>query len=161
MFHTIYTTHILYLICLNTRIGVQRLIQCSLYTSWLNYRWTEKMLHASSRLTARGKIPALLRKYLQVPSILSIVNKQTSQMSLEVIERNGFPFCRWENWDAERGWVTFFKGKDRNRQTSRNSRQDLRPLSHPAWSVSPRVLFTVILTFSSQGGGGSVGQCTC
>lgn len=128
MFHTIYTTHILYLICLNTRIEVQRLIQCSLYTSWLNYRWTEKMLHASSHLTARGKIPALLRKYLQVPSILSIMNKQTSQRSLEVIERNGFPFCRWENWDAERGWVTIFKGKDR----TETDKQE-----HPTGSQTP------------------------
>ena len=33
--------------------------------------------------------------------------------------------------------------------------------SHPACSVSPRVLFAVILTSSSQGGGESVGQCTC
>lgn len=133
MFHTIYTTHILYLICLNTRIGVQHLIQCSLYTSWLNYRWTEKMLHASSGLTARGKIPALLRKYLQVPSILNIMNKQTSQRSLEVIERNGFPFCRWENWDAERGWVTFFKGKERNRDRQAGTADRI---SDP-WAILP------------------------
>lgn len=150
MFHTIYTTHILYLICLNTRIGVQRLMQCSLYTSWLNYRWTEEMLHTSSNLIARGKIPALLGKYLQVPSILSIINKQTSQRSLKVIEGDGFPFCRWGNWDGERGWGTFSRAGNKQRQEINRTQQDLRPLSHPAWSISPRSLPRTPPATSSQ-----------
>lgn len=82
VFHTIYTTHILYLICLNTRIRVQRLMQRSMYTSWLNYRWAGEMRHSSSNLIARGKTPALLRKYLHIPSILPIINKQNFQGSL-------------------------------------------------------------------------------
>lgn len=45
------------------------------------------MLHTSSDLIARGKIPAPLRKYLQVPSILHIINKQIFQWSLEAMKR--------------------------------------------------------------------------
>lgn len=44
------------------------------------------MPHSPSNLIARGKIPALLRKYLYIPSILHIINKQAFQGSLGTME---------------------------------------------------------------------------
>lgn len=44
------------------------------------------MQHSSSNLIAGGTIPALLRKYLHIPSILPIINKQVFQGSLETMK---------------------------------------------------------------------------
>lgn len=149
VFHTIYTTHIFYLICLNMRIRVQRLMQCSMYTSWLNYRWAEEMLHTSSNLIARGKTPALLKKYLQVPSILHIINKQIFQWSLAAMKRNWFLFSRWGNWTLERNWVNFSRASlstDTEQAPLSAGSQDLRPLSHSAWFFSLKSLTVVLPT---------------
>lgn len=144
VFHTIYTTHILYLICLNMRIRVQRLMQCSMYTSWLNYRWAEEMLHTSSNLIARGKIPALLRKYLQVPSILHIINKQIFQWSLEAMKRNWFLFCRWGTWILDRNWVNFSKASVSTETEQALLSAGSQPLNHPARFLSLRTLAMVL-----------------
>lgn len=144
VFHTIYTTHILYLICLNMRIRVQRLMQCSMYTSWLNYRWAEEMLHTSSDLIARGKIPAPLRKYLQVPSILHIINKQIFQWSLEATKRNWFLFCRQGTWILDRNWVNFSKASLSTETEQALLSAGSQPLSHPARFLSLKTLAMVL-----------------